>query len=67
MKLSQFTQISMRLLKFAQMILITFKFKLSSYSPPNISKCTKISMELLYIAQLLTRLFEVAHNWMKLL
>jgi len=49
------------------MILITFKFKLSSYSPPNISKCTKISMELLYIAQLLTRLFEVAHNWMKLL
>jgi len=34
---------------------------------PDISKRTKISMELFYVAQLRTRLFEVAHNWMKLL
>ena len=34
---------------------------------PDISKCTKISMELFYTAQLCTILFEVAHNWMRLL
>ena len=33
----------------------------------DVSKCIQISMELFCIAQLLTWLFEVTHNWMKLL
>ena len=67
MKLSQFTQISLSLLNFTQMILILSTLEESSYSSPDISKCTKISVEVLYIAQVWTKLFEVAHNEMKLL
>ena len=67
MKLSQFAQISLRLVKFTQMIWFYPNLKKILIIQPDISKRTKITMEYFYIDHLWTRLFEVTHNWMKLL
>jgi len=67
MKLSQFAQISLRLVKFTQVISFYPNLKKTLIIQPDISKRTKILMEYFYTAHLWTRLSEFAHNWMKLL